>query len=72
MNSYPFLDNKQKPIFTSDLAEMVPRVRRERVVDITALDNLDDDGSSLCLMAHVPQPTASASRPTSRPTSDAP
>ncbi|KAH6658210.1 voltage-gated chloride channel protein [Truncatella angustata] len=35
MNSYPFLDNKHKPIFTSDLADIIPRVRRERVVDIT-------------------------------------
>lgn len=36
MNSYPFLDNKHKPIFTSDLATIVPRVRRERVIDITS------------------------------------
>lgn len=36
MNSYPFLDNKHKPIFTSDLAAIVPRVRRERVIDITS------------------------------------
>ncbi|KAI0014158.1 chloride channel [Xylariaceae sp. FL0662B] len=35
MNSYPFLDNKHKPIFTSELADIVPRVRRERVIDIT-------------------------------------
>lgn len=35
MNSYPFLDNKHKPIFTEDLADIVPRVRRERVIDIT-------------------------------------
>ncbi|KAI1841337.1 hypothetical protein JX265_007901 [Neoarthrinium moseri] len=100
MNSYPFLNNKHKPIFTSDLADIVPRVRRERIIDITnsplvpalslrtklellhrageldgglpilrdgvlvglipapdleyALDSLDDEGSSLCLMAHVP------------------
>jgi hypothetical protein len=100
MNAYPFLNNKHKPIFTSDLADIVPRVRRERVIDITssplvpaaslrakleilhrageldgglpiirhdilvglipapdleyALDNLDDEGSSMCLMAHVP------------------
>jgi chloride channel 3/4/5 len=100
MNSYPFLDNKHKPIFTSDLADIVPRVRSARVIDITnsplvpaaslraklellhkageldgglpiirddilvglipapdleyALDNLDDEGSSLCLMANVP------------------
>lgn len=36
MNSYPFLDNKRKPIFTAELAEIVPRVRRERVIDITS------------------------------------
>ncbi|KAI1082222.1 chloride channel [Whalleya microplaca] len=35
MNSYPFLDNKHKPIFTSELADIVPRVRRERVIDIS-------------------------------------
>lgn len=35
MNSYPFLNNKHKPVFTSDLADIVPRVRRERVIDIT-------------------------------------
>ncbi|KAI5863210.1 chloride channel [Durotheca rogersii] len=100
MNAYPYLDNKHKPIFTSDLADIVPRVRRERVIDITnsplvpatilrsqlellhrageldgglpilrdgilvglipapdleyALDNLDDESGSLCLMAKVP------------------
>lgn len=99
MNSYPFLENKRKPIYTSDLAVIVPRVRRERVIDITssplvpaarlrtklellhrageldgglpilredvlvglipapdleyALDNLDDEGNSLCLMTNV-------------------
>lgn len=35
MNSYPFLNNKHKPVFTSDLADIVPRVRRERIIDIT-------------------------------------
>ncbi|KAK1750734.1 chloride channel [Echria macrotheca] len=100
MNSYPFLNNKHKPIFTSDLADIVPRVRKERIIDITnspvvpasslrtkleylhkageldgglpivrdeilvglipapdleyALDNLPDEGSSMCLMANVP------------------
>ncbi|KAM0334176.1 hypothetical protein ACHAQA_001196 [Verticillium albo-atrum] len=99
MNSYPFLDNKHKPTFTSDLADIVPRVRRERVINVTnsplvpatslrtkleilhrageldgglpiirddvlvglipapdleyALDNLEDEESTLCLMAHV-------------------
>ncbi|RWA08024.1 hypothetical protein EKO27_g7090 [Xylaria grammica] len=100
MNSYPYLDNKHKPIFTGELADVVPRVRRERVIDITnsplvparslraklevlhrageldgglpilrddilvglipapdleyALDNLEDESSSLCLMADIP------------------
>ncbi|KAI1310979.1 chloride channel [Xylaria venustula] len=100
MNSYPYLDNKHKPIFTGELADIVPRVRRERVIDITnsplvpatslraklellhrageldgglpilrdgilvglipapdleyALDNLEDETSSLCLMVHIP------------------
>lgn len=99
LNSYPFLDNKHKPVFTSDLADIVPRVRRERVIDISssplvsasslrtklqilhnageidgglpiiredvlvgvisapdleyALDHLQDEGSSLCLMTKV-------------------
>ncbi|OLN93900.1 H(+)/Cl(-) exchange transporter 5-like protein 1 [Colletotrichum chlorophyti] len=99
MNSYPFLDNKHKPIFTSDLADIVPRVRRERIIDISAspmvsavslrsklqilhrageldgglpiirdgilvglipapdlefaLDNLEDEATSMCLMAQV-------------------
>ncbi len=35
LNSYPFLNNKHKPVFTSDLADIVPRVRRERVIDIS-------------------------------------
>lgn len=36
LNSYPFLNNKHKPIFTADLADIVPRVRRERVIDVTS------------------------------------
>lgn len=100
MNSYPFLDNKHKPVFTGDLGDIVPRVRRERVIDITtsplvpasslrskleilhrageldgglpilrhealvglipapdlefALDQLEDEQTSLCLMDRVP------------------
>ena len=99
LNSYPFLNNKHKPVFTSDLADIVPRVRRERIIDIStsplvsakslrekleilhqageidggipiirdealvglipapdlefALDNLEDESSSLCLMASI-------------------
>ncbi|OAA32028.1 chloride channel protein 3 [Moelleriella libera RCEF 2490] len=100
MNSYPFLDNKHKPVFTGDLADIVTRTRRERVIDITnsplvpattlrsklellhrageldgglpivrqhvlvglipapdlefALDQLEDEQTSLCLMDKVP------------------
>ncbi|KAI1355682.1 chloride channel [Xylaria sp. FL0043] len=100
MNSYPYLDNKNKPIFSGELADIVSRVRRERVIDITnsplvpatslraklevlhrageldgglpilrdeilvglipapdlefALDNLENESSSLCLMTHIP------------------
>ncbi|CAG8980212.1 hypothetical protein HYALB_00012834 [Hymenoscyphus albidus] len=99
MNSYPFLNNKHKPVFTSNLIDIVPRVRRERVIDIStsplvsatslrtkleilhqagevdgglpilrdevlvglipapdlafALDNLEDEGETLCLMTKV-------------------
>jgi chloride channel 3/4/5 len=99
LNSYPFLNNKHKPVFTSNLADIVPRVRRERIIDIStsplvsatslrekletlhkageidgglpiirddvlvglipapdlefALDNLEDEASSLCLMTSV-------------------
>ncbi|KAK0654144.1 H(+)/Cl(-) exchange transporter 5 [Lasiodiplodia hormozganensis] len=35
MNSYPFLDNKIRPVFTSQLGDITPRVREERVIDIT-------------------------------------
>jgi chloride channel 3/4/5 len=35
MNEYPFLNNKHKPVFTSDLADITPRVRKERIIDIT-------------------------------------
>ncbi|KOS19009.1 H(+)/Cl(-) exchange transporter 3 [Escovopsis weberi] len=100
MNSYPFLDNKHKPVFTGDLTEIIRRIRRERIIDITnspvvpatslrsklellhrageldgglpiirndilvglipapdlefALDQLEDETSSLCLMAQIP------------------
>ena len=97
MNSYPLLDNKIRPIFTSDLGDITPKVRSHRIIDIStsplvpaqglrrklellhdageidgclpiirhgvlvglipapdlqfALDNLDDEDQSLCLMA---------------------
>lgn len=99
MNAYPFLNNKDKPIFSGDLSDLVRRYRRERIIDITnspsvpasslrskleilhlhgeldgglpilrddvlvglipapdlqyALDQLQDEGSSHCLMDQV-------------------
>ncbi|KAK6597446.1 voltage gated chloride channel [Botrytis cinerea] len=82
LNAYPFLNNKHKPIFTSDLADIVPRVRRERKLELLhqagevdgglpiirddvlvglipapdlefALDNLDNEPGTLCLMATI-------------------
>ncbi|RKF63986.1 H exchange transporter 5 [Erysiphe neolycopersici] len=35
MNSYPLLSNKEKPIFMSELADIVPQTQREKVVDIS-------------------------------------
>ncbi|KAL9135078.1 MAG: hypothetical protein Q9175_003730 [Cornicularia normoerica] len=97
MNSYPLLDNKIRPIFTSELGDITPKIRSHRIIDISnsplvsaqnlrrkieflhdageidgglpivrqgvlvglipapdlqfALDNLDDEDQSLCLMA---------------------
>ena len=35
MNNYPFLDNKIRPIFTSELADIIPKVRSHRIIDIS-------------------------------------
>ena len=35
MNSYPFLDLRSQPIFMSELGDITPRVRSERLIDIT-------------------------------------
>ncbi|KAK2743014.1 hypothetical protein FQN57_004970 [Myotisia sp. PD_48] len=35
MNSYPFLDNKLHPISNLELGDIVPRVRRNRIIDIS-------------------------------------
>ena len=97
MNAYPLLDNKLRPIFTTDLSSITPKVRSHRIIDISnsplvsaqalrrkldllhnageidgglpvirhgvlvgllpapdlefALDKLDDEDQSLCLMA---------------------
>jgi chloride channel 3/4/5 len=37
MNSYPFLDNKVRPVFTTELGDIVPRhLREERIIDISS------------------------------------
>ncbi|KAA8564000.1 hypothetical protein EYC84_011998 [Monilinia fructicola] len=68
LNAYPFLNNKHKPVFTSDLADIVPRagevdgglpiIRDDVLVGLIpapdlefALDNLDNEEGTLCLMA---------------------
>ena len=35
MNSYPFLDNKLNPVADIELGELVPRLRRSRITDIS-------------------------------------
>lgn len=35
MNSYPFIDNKVHPVFDTELGDIVPRVRRNRIIDIS-------------------------------------
>ncbi|KAL8872983.1 MAG: hypothetical protein Q9174_001486 [Haloplaca sp. 1 TL-2023] len=35
MNSYPLLDNKLRPVFTTDLGDITPPVRSHRVIDIS-------------------------------------
>jgi hypothetical protein len=35
MNSYPFLDNKVRPVFTTELGDITPRVREQRIIDIS-------------------------------------
>ncbi|KAF2836795.1 voltage-gated protein/chloride channel-like protein [Patellaria atrata CBS 101060] len=35
MNSYPFLDNKVRPIFTTELGDLTHRLRPERIIDIS-------------------------------------
>ncbi|WEW57816.1 hypothetical protein PRK78_003283 [Emydomyces testavorans] len=35
MNSYPYLDNKLNPITDAELSEIVPPVRKSRIIDIT-------------------------------------
>ncbi|CAZ85392.1 unnamed protein product [Tuber melanosporum] len=35
LNSYPYLDTKMRPVFSSQLSDITPRPRPERVIDIT-------------------------------------
>lgn len=35
LNSYPFLDTKNKPVFSSHLADITPRLKQQRVIDIS-------------------------------------
>jgi len=35
MNSYPFLDNKASPVFDSELGDIVPRLRIDKLIDVT-------------------------------------
>jgi chloride channel 3/4/5 len=35
MNSYPFLDNKVRPIFTSELGDITGRIRPDHIIDIS-------------------------------------
>lgn len=35
MNSYPFLDNKKSPVFDTELGDIAPRLRLDKVIDIT-------------------------------------
>jgi chloride channel 3/4/5 len=100
MNAYPFLDNKHKPVFTGNLGDIVPPLRKQRIINVTtsplvsatslrkklqllhrageldgglpilregvlvglipapdlqyALDQLEDENATYCLMAQVP------------------
>ncbi|MCJ1338913.1 hypothetical protein MMC09_004202 [Bachmanniomyces sp. S44760] len=36
MNSYPFLDNKIRPVFTTELGDITTRFRSERTIDISS------------------------------------
>ena len=36
MNSYPFLDNKVHPTFTTELSDITHRIRGERIIDISS------------------------------------
>ncbi|KAL7271479.1 hypothetical protein RUND412_005763 [Rhizina undulata] len=35
LNSYPFLDTKLRPVFSSHLSDITPRLKQERVIDIS-------------------------------------
>lgn len=35
MNSYPFMDNRSNPVFDTELEEITPRLRPQRIIDIS-------------------------------------
>lgn len=35
MNSYPFLNNKSQPVFTGELGDITPHIRKQRIIDIS-------------------------------------
>lgn len=35
LNSYPYLDTKMRPVFSSQLSDITPRLRSERIIDIS-------------------------------------
>lgn len=36
MNSYPYLDNKVQPVFTGELGDITPHIRRQRIIDVSS------------------------------------
>ena len=52
MNSYPLLDNKLKPIFTTDLGDITSSVRTHRIIDISN-SPLVSASSLRCKLEHL-------------------
>lgn len=44
MNSYPLLDNKIRPIFTSELGDITPKIRSHRIIDISNSPSVSAQG----------------------------
>jgi len=59
MNSYPFLDNKSSPVFDSELGDITPSVRRDKVLvglipapDLEfALDRIENENTAMCILS---------------------